>query len=169
MGFEAQMRIRKIFSIAIVYYEKDVDLTALLGRTIEAFVPEDLVDQIYLLNNYVDETAGREAYDTQIAPVLTRFSERLQYVAARDLGVAPEKDSYSAQQALKLEIARNVETPYYLVLDSKNHFTRLVSWQDFFASDGRAKTHKARHGGYLQTCFQHSLAYFGLDLDPEDK
>ena len=155
-------------SIAIVYYEKDVDLAALLGRTIEAFVPAELVDRIYLLNNYADETAGQAAFDTQIAPVFTRFSEHLQYVAARDLGVAPEKDSYSAQQALKLEIARNVETPYYLVLDSKNHFTRPVSWEDFFASDGRAKTHTARHGGYLQTCFQHSLAYFGLKLDPED-
>lgn len=143
-------------------------LAALLARTIESFVAEDLVDQIYLMNNYADETAGREAYEKHIAPVFKRFSEHLKYVAARDLGVSPEKDGYSAQQALKLEIARSVGTPYYLVLDSKNHFTRPVSWEDFFATDGRAKTHTARHSGYLQTCFQHSLNYFGLKPDPED-
>lgn len=156
------------FCIAVVYFEKDVDLACLLARSLDAFVPSEMVDEIIFLDNSSDPEAGYRAFETRIKSSFEQLSDRVRHISAQAFDVDSGQDSYSAQQALKLEVARDVRSPNYLVLDTKNHFTRPVSWVDFFVPDGRAKTHEAHHDGYFLTCLTHSMAYFGQEVGVED-
>lgn len=47
---------------------------------------------------------------------------------------------WSVQQALKLLVARYGESAFQLLLDTKNHFIRPVSFESFVSGDSRAKS-----------------------------
>jgi len=77
-------------------------------------------------------------------------------------------DGWVVQQILKLMAARLVETPYYLLLDSKNHFVNPITVSDFFR-DGRPTVfiadHSARSDAVMQDYFRSTFLYFALDPD----
>lgn len=75
-----------------------------------------------------------------------------------------ESPGARSQQALKLLVARQVQTPHYCILDSKNHVIRDLETADFITEDGRLRSHRQSYspGTVWGDRLAASLRYFGL-------
>lgn len=149
-------------AVVAVFYEKEGEMAGLLARSLRLYLDPDMVSRIVFLNNAAVADQGREIFRTLIAPELGQLLPYTQCLDAADLGVPPE-DGYTAQQALKMEIARHLEEPFYLVLDAKNHLVKPLEAAHLFAPDGRPRSYYSPYSGYLLTCLQHSCAYFDVE------
>lgn len=151
-------------AIVCVFYEAEGELCALLADSLARFVNPDLVSEIVVLNNARDTARGQAIFAAEIAPRLARCGLPVRCLDPGDLGlpVFGANQGYMAQQVLKLEVARHLAAPFYLLFDAKNHLLRALHREDVFAADGRPRSHWSRFGGYLQTCLRESLAVFGL-------
>lgn len=157
-------------AVVCVFYEAEAELCALLARSLERFLDPQLVDSILFLNNCRDPAEGQRLFDSLIRPEFRRFAAQVQCRDAMDFGLAPRSaaDSYLTQQALKLEVARQLQAPFYLLFDAKNHLIRPLDRAALFAADGRPRNHWAHHQGYLRTRMNRSLEFFGVTV-PADR
>jgi len=157
-------------SVVCVFYEAEAELCALLARSLERFLDPQLVDSILFLNNCQQPAEGQRLFDSLIRPEFRRFAAQVQCRDAAEFGMAPRDaaDSYLTQQALKLEVARQLQAPFYLLFDAKNHLIRPLDRGALFAADGRPRNHWAHHQGYLRTRMNRSLEFFGVTV-PADR
>ena len=155
--------------LAVVFYEKEIDILTLLVKSLELYCDTSLVDKIYFINNALNQSEGREAFESKILPLFKTFKDAVSVVDAVSLGIQHNDGSnpYIAQQALKLSIATLSDKNHYLVLDAKNHFIRKLRRNDLFTEDGKPISHLQIHGGYLKTCLQESCKYFEVDVDTD--
>jgi alginate O-acetyltransferase complex protein AlgJ len=155
--------------LAVVFYEKEIDILTLLVKSLELHCDTSLVDKIYFINNAVNQSEGREAFESKILPLFKTFKDAVSVVDAVTLGVQHNDGAnpYIAQQALKLSIATLSDKNHYLVLDAKNHLIRKLRRNDLFTEDGKPISHLQIHGGYLKTCLEESCKYFEVDVDTD--
>ena len=69
---------------------------------------------------------------------------------------------WRVQQALKLAVARQGDSPFVLLLDAKNHFVRPVGLGSFVGVDGRALSFKHLAGDKRDRWIAGSFRFFGL-------
>lgn len=153
--------------LAIVFYEKEIDILALLVKSIELHCETSLIDKIHFINNAVNPAQCREVFERTILPLFHNFKGAICLTDAATLGVQHNNGAnpYIAQQALKLSIAKLCDKKHYLVLDAKNHFIRKLERDDLFGETGKPISHLQIHGGYLKTCLKESCDYFEVDVD----
>jgi len=154
----------------VVFYEKESCLAMLLARSMRLYLDQDLFSRIIFINNFSDLQAGHDVFQTMILPELGIFQGITTCLEPKDIGVdlTGSKDSYSAQQALKMEISRWIETPFYLVFDAKNHLVKPLGSHLLFAPDGRPRSYLSPYSGYLLLCLKTSYAFFNADT-PENQ
>ena len=153
--------------LAVVFYENEVDTLGLLAKSIELYCDTSLVDKIYLINNAVNPSAGRKAFDTEVLPFFDKFKDNVRIIDADKLGINLSKGAnpYLSQQALKLSIATMSDKGHYLVLDAKCHFIRELKRRDLFNEDEKPVSHHQVHGGYVKACLKEACNYFDVDVD----
>lgn len=69
---------------------------------------------------------------------------------------------WRVQQALKLAVARQGDSPFVLLLDAKNHFVRPVGLDSFVDADGRARSYTDQPGEKRYAWIAGSYRLFGL-------
>ena len=70
------------------------------------------------------------------------------------------------QQILKLRIAAQSEADFVVVLDAKNHFIKLLSFDRLFTTDKKIITWSLSYISNAEDHCRGSFAYFGLSADP---
>jgi len=122
-------------SLVIPFYEKDLCRTKLLSRGIQRFAQPGTFHTVHLvwvskelpdLHQEDLDFIRRTLHD---AGIVTRF-----HVKAVEHG---STNGWVVQQVVKLEMAKEVSTPFYLVLDSKNAPIRPFGVRDFVNGDGK--------------------------------
>ena len=155
--------------LAVVFYEKEIDILSLLVKSIELHCETSLIDKIYFINNAANPSQCREAFEKTVLPLFKNFKDAICLVDALSLGINHSEGAnpYIAQQALKLSVAALSDKDQYLVLDAKNHFIRKLKRGDLFSESGKPISHLQIYGGYLKTCLKESCNYFEVDVDPD--
>lgn len=149
--------------IAVVYFEKEAGLAALLARSVERYVDPEMLSAIRFLDNSGDQTIGERIFEEDIRPQFDRFSDRVFRHSRVEFGIpnGEGREPYYGQQALKLEVSRKVGTAHYLMMDAKNHFVRPITPACLFAEDGRPVSHLMSHNRNLAIFLRNSLEYIG--------
>ncbi|WP_420396366.1 DUF6492 family protein [Nioella sp.] len=156
-------------SVVIVYYEFDVSMAGLLARSLEKYLDPELACEIIFLDNCANGELGRAAFENEIRTQFDTLKTITRRVRLESVSDRDDLNGYTAQQSLKLEVARLVKSPFYLVLDTKNHLICNVSFSTLFSDSGLPRSSWANHTGYLRTCLNHSAEFFGVTIEENAK
>lgn len=147
--------------VTIVYRAED-SLLRLQAHSVARFVAPGALAEIIVVDN------GRPALSPRRRAELVRaygpHGDRVRFVHADDLAGTEGMSGWIGQQVLKLAVARLVHTPWYVLLDAKNHLVRPLRPGDLLTDDGRAR------GGFhsyeshpLRERLLTTLDYLGID------
>jgi len=145
-----------------VVFDAEVLLLELQARSMALFVDPSAVGAIIVLDNCVHGLSARQRRRLKVQYGF--LWEKVAIVRAATIIDAHAASGWRSQQAAKLAISSRIETPHYVVLDAKNHFTRATGVAGFVAPDGRA--HGALHSYAehpLRPSLEQTMTYLGAD------
>jgi hypothetical protein len=125
-----------VLDIVSVFCRRDLAAQVLQARSIRRFMPAADIGRIFFIYNDTQDSSG-DALFHELATLLPRQARIAHF---SDFGVdaaGVERDGWTTQQVLKLEVSRMVQAENYLVLDAKNHFIAPTSRNDFISEAGR--------------------------------
>ena len=154
--------------IVTVSFRGELHLLKLQARSFRVNLSPDDVGDILIIINDDDIEGFVEHFEREVAPEYgAHFASRLKLIAhSVIMDAALERPGWRTQQTLKLMAARYVRSPYYLLLDTKNHFIKKTKVADFFSITGQPLTYESPVGGTLEKYFHPSLAFFDVDAAP---
>jgi hypothetical protein len=142
-------------------FEGDARLAVLQILSVDRLLDyENIGRYIVVLNgqdNAAVETFLRSNVETKISPGL---AAKIEYVGAVNLLPNNEPQGWRGQQLLKLVVAANLTSRYYLVLDAKNHFLHRTLVSDFF-TETAIKTFRRPAPKAQRAWIEGSFALFG--------
>ena len=118
-------------TICTVTFEADFRLTVLQLLSIDRLASLGAIESYILVLNGTDNSQLRLAINDVVNSLGGALQEKIQILEFDDLVDGPRVGYYD-QQAAKLALANVVETEYYLMLDSKNHFVAPTDFGHFF-------------------------------------
>jgi hypothetical protein len=150
-----------LIDIVTVVFAGELPLLDLQARSFARFLPPGLVGRIRVVINDPDEaTACRAHIEAVTRPLLGPLARRLTIYDA-SVPSEPGPEGWKTQQAAKLEIARAVRAPHYLILDAKHHLVRTLDRADLFLGR-KARMPFARPIRGSRQWLVDSRAFFGL-------
>jgi len=153
------------FAFVSVVFEAECPLLWLQARSMAAYLPDDLVAEVIVIDNSRRPMPAR--FTQQLLDAYGPLSERVRVLRPRDICALPRTAGYRSQQILKLCVADQISSPRYVVLDAKNHFVAPVERDLFEAPDGRARISTTSYGSHaLRPQLEHVFQYLGLDATP---
>lgn len=110
------------FDVVSICFRDELPLLALQSRSIDVFWDLDMIENYMIIIN--DPESADECRDYITRRILPSMSSRLRavtrVVTADDLiGQVMPGRGWKTQQALKLAVARALESPFYLALDAR--------------------------------------------------
>jgi hypothetical protein len=134
-----------VVTLVTVTFAEDARLSVLQALSVDRlFELNDLAEYLVIVNDPRTEQWERLLRDELERRIGARLWARTRFIHAEELAAVAEMRGWKSQQVIKLEVARQVGTDHYLLLDAKNHFIRPATLGDFW-QDGRIVTHvKAR-------------------------
>lgn len=156
----------KTIAVVTVFSEREVLLASLLARSLALYADGAIIDEIVFIDTSADLAVGKSLYRTFIEPELQQLASKARYLSCTDLGLIrqPDDDPNVVTQVLRVEIARQITSPYYLVLDASSHLLRPLGLTELFAPDGRPLSHWVKLAGHQRNCLSRSLSLFDLSL-----
>jgi Family of unknown function (DUF6492) len=152
---------RRLTFVSVVF-EAEYPLLWLQARSMAVFVPDELVEEIVVIDNSARRMPARVRH--RLLDEYGPLSAKVRVVRPRDICVMPRTVGYRSQQVLKLCVASKVSTERYVVLDAKNHFVAAVDRGLFEAPDGRARVGFHSYKSHrLRPRLEHVLKYLGLN------
>ncbi len=125
-----------------VTFGEELGLLQLQARSFALFIPDQLVNNIFIIVNEADSQDAYAAIVENIAPLYGAHAPKVHVLQRSE--VAGEHTflhrGWISQQVLKLMAAHHVGSDDYVILDTKNHFIQPVTHRDFFADN-----HKLKH------------------------
>lgn len=132
--------MQKKVDLVTVAFTGELKMLKLQARSIRLYADPDLVGTIHVIIHDNFPAAFLYYFNRRIRKEYGHFAEKVQVTHYRDLTVSRiPSPGWKSQQAVKLLAARLVETETFLILDSKNHFTRPLTHDLLFTPDARAK------------------------------
>lgn len=125
--------------IVTITFEEDFRLTILQILSVDRlFAVHELTEYVIVLNCLEGKT--EELRSRFIGCIKGAISSdlmgKIRFYSWTDFFEDSERIGFYDQQLLKLAVSRVVkDSPYFLLLDAKNHFTRSSSFDDFFVQD----------------------------------
>ena len=144
----------------IFHHEIEMKLLKLQAASL-CYMDEHLIHTIYILCHDKDPLSDGDKKNL-VACYPPLFQSRVVILHSLTLDPRFTTTSWTTQQIVKLLVSRCVKSSYYLVLDSKNHFVRPVSFSDYFdptTNHPRLFTGKEM---YMRKYYDQGLAYFGV-------
>lgn len=141
------------FSLATVVFDAEVGLLELQVRSLAAQLDGRDLDEVLILDNTVFGLDRR--IRSRVETILSPLTASTRFVRVPAMLTLRGVDGWRSQQVAKLLVARQISSPYYVVLDAKNHLIASASSETFIAADGRV------HGG------SHSYERHALGRDLE--
>ncbi|WJY90198.1 hypothetical protein CCONF_08415 [Corynebacterium confusum] len=148
--------------IASIFYEKDFRLAILQALSIDRLFEKSGLCEYTVIANGSDDEALREQFLNALGNVVSsEFKSLVRVKTFSEILPGIDKTGYYDQQAIKLAISRyykerfGEEAPNYLMLDSKNHFVRPSSVEDFFHA-GRPVTARVAISPYWKKYVERS-------------
>jgi hypothetical protein len=145
-----------------VVFEPEHLLLWLQARSMATFLPDDLVEEIVVVDNSSRSMSARvrEHVMAEYGPL----SAKVRILRPRDICSMPRMVGYRSQQVLKLCVANHVATEHFVILDAKNHFVATIERGLFEAPDGRARLGTNSYVSHrLRPRLEHALRYVGLN------
>jgi hypothetical protein len=149
-------------ALVTVVFEPEYLLLWLQARSMAAFLPDELVEEIVVIDNSARSMPAR--IKEQMSEEYGALSAKVRILRPRDICLMPRTVGYRSQQVLKLCVASKLSTERYVVLDAKNHFIAPVERELFEAPDGRARVSTNSYESHpLRPRLEHVLQYLGLN------
>lgn len=149
-------------------YRAEDALLRLQARSLAQFVGDQLLAKIIVIDNGTPKLSARR--QRSLLRAYGPLAGLVEIVSAPQIADLSGLSGWLGQQILKLEVARRVPTPWYVLLDAKNHAVRSLSIDDFLDPTGRA------HGGFhsyathpLRPTLLKTLEYLGLPDSAADR
>ena len=152
----------RALTYVVVVFEAEIELLRLQARSMDDHLAPDEVHEVIVIDNTVSGLSARRR--RALLRQFGRLRSRTRVVTPRDLGLAPSMTGWTGQQILKLVVAAEVATRWYVVLDAKNHFIAPTSRRTFVGDDGRA--HLGRHSFEahpLRAGVERTMRFAGID------
>jgi len=149
--------MRIIDLVTIVFHHKvELNLLRLQAMSLR-FLEEAMIHTIFII--YHDSHPLAEDLVSYYPPLLR---SRVVILHSNTIDPRLHHSSWIKQQIIKIMVSRFVDSDYYLVLDSKNHFVRPVTVFDYFDPIGRPRLFVGKEM-YMRKYYNHGLAYFGVE------
>ena len=92
--------------------------------------------------------------------------DKIKLLSLSDINITDnERSTWFSQQRVKIEIAKLIKSPYYVVLDSKTHFINKID-NDFFFNKGKPRlyfnTINPEMLTYYNNCFKFTICIFWI-------
>ncbi|MCX7523036.1 DUF6492 family protein [Microbacterium sp. STN6] len=147
-----------------VVFEAELELLRLQALSISKYVSPSGIQEILVIDNTSAKLSRR--WKKRLTGAYGRFAPVVRFIRPNEIGRIVAVSGWRAQQALKLLVADNVSTSWYLTLDAKVHFIGDTSAASFFGNHGlpRGGVHSYRRHPLLPM-LKSVLNY--LDLDPD--
>ena len=120
-------------TIVTVVFRKELPLLHLQARSIKLFAKINLCKIIVITNDDFSKNEIREL--DHLYKKIFKEEMKVEIISGEKLiykGYLNDILGWRAQQILKLIVCRNIESTYYLTLDSKNHLIRPLNNRDLF-------------------------------------
>ncbi|QDE33756.1 hypothetical protein FIV50_02450 [Microbacterium foliorum] len=158
----------KGLTFVTVTFRAEDALLRLQARSMARFLDASVVETIIVIDN------GSPGLGTRARRSLLSeygvLAPRVRIGRAEELTHLPFASGWTLQQVLKISVSTTVETPWYVLLDAKNHFVRSVARSDFVAPDGRARGGFHSYAAHpLLPRLRTTLAYLGLSESLADR
>lgn len=153
----------KQFTIVTVAFEGDTGAMGLQARSMARFLPRALVREIIVVENGLPGTPM--PWRQSLLAEYGCLADLVTFKTADEVATLPKgTEGWWGQQVLKLEVARQVSTPAYLLLDGKHHLVKPLT-RSFLEDDtGRLRIRCADYQGHpLSGNLESALEYFGLE------
>jgi hypothetical protein len=149
-----------------VAHEIDYELLKIQARSLDLYADPSIIKQIIVVENF---TPGKELdWRAELLTLYGSLATRVRFVRSVDLVDMPTAYSgWWTQQVLKLVIAKEITTEWYVTFDAKNQLVNTLRGDFFCSPDGKPTT-KLRRGyrthPQLLDHFQRVLAYFEINV-----
>ena len=154
--------------LVTVSYNQEIRLLQMQARSIARYADPAFVGTIYVISNEKRFRHFKRLFLRDVLPEYGAFAPRVKLLDHRDIiPKTLETTGWESQQVYKLKIADMLESPVYLVLDSKNLFIAPVSFETFFLEDGRLGIMRGQMNEKLGKLFDNACALFGVTPSPE--
>lgn len=155
----------KATTLVTVTFEGDARLTILQVLSVDRLLePGSYQSYVIVLNGEDNQSLEAFILENVEGRISEQTRARIQFLDANDILSGEPEFGWRTQQYLKLAVAGRVTTPYYLVLDGKNHFVRPSSLEEFF-TDGVPRTVLGRPSAALERFARASLDALDCDQD----
>lgn len=155
-------------TLVVVGFSDELKLLELQARSISKYAPSAFEEIIYVINER-DETSFKAFFDDKIAGALGPVTKIARTLSGDDVAKAPlTRTDWRSQQSLKLLAADFATTRHILILDSKNHFVRPITSDQFVSDDGRMCVFRYPLNPRFRVQFENACAYFGVNRLPAD-
>ena len=151
-------------SLVTVVFETEIPLLSLQARSMAKFLAIEEFDAILIIDN--THSGLRPRRRSKLLHEYGPWRSKVRFLRPNDITHLVGARGWIGQQVLKLMVHEHVDTPFYLVLDAKNHWVRGTGREEFINADGRARGGRHSYRQHpLRTSLEHVLQY--LDVDAE--
>jgi len=165
-------RINGKLDFVVVTFPGEIEMLNLQLKSIEKFVDKETMGRLYIFWNSNTGKTSTHIRDVRAyiadRPGLCNKTELLMRDDIFGRNDLFDSNGWRSQQALKIACSRFVREEFAVVLDTKNHFIRSVSYNDFISAKGRPYTHfvnYTRGDPAFLHFLKNSCAYFGTTCD----
>jgi len=125
-------------------------------------VEANLVHRILVVFNGSNEQndAFAEKFQHWIPYYPPYLRDKVKLVFMKDIDLYFTKSDWYSQQVVKIQISKMIETEYYVVLDTKNHFIKHINRDLFFANNGKPHLYLNDAGEVFGNYYNNCLTYF---------
>ncbi|MBN9154315.1 MAG: hypothetical protein J0I70_14005 [Microbacterium sp.] len=149
-------------TVVAVTYRAEDELLRVQARSLASFAPPGLIERIIVIDNGLPRLHGRRR--AALLRDYGHLADLVRIIPADALAATEGSSGWVGQQVMKLTVADHVETPWYVVLDAKNHAVRPLVPTDLIGPDGRARGGFHDYAAHpLRDRLGVTLRYLGLD------
>jgi len=152
------------YTFVTVAQECDWSVLELQARSLSAYVSEDILAEIIVVEN--SALPDRARFHDQLLREYGALAGKVRFLTAAEVAEVPAgAGGWYSQQILKLAVSREVSTERYVTLDAKNHLVfplernyleqgpKIRSWRQNYESTG------------MRPFLENGLRYFGLNAN----
>jgi hypothetical protein len=159
--------MQKIDFVTITF-NSNIDLALLKIQAVSfKYVDINLINNIIIIFNDDNELIDNfnDVFYSEIKQLYPKDCQDLiKLIYLKDLNLNFKESNWFTQQVVKLKICFKINTEYYLILDSKNHFINNITLTTFFDKNtNKPILHYNMQGKEMLDYYNNNLGYFNVN------